>query len=282
MSVGDPPAKIVDRDYDDETFLYNIEQNMVTQRSNPEVEAVPTEPSTDTFIVDLEKEGRLRITGRASAFRIARNPKYADDPLTALAEYAARLLAHVNGKQGVGWEIVNDYTDRTIPCIIESVEIIKRRGEKYEFEYSIGVRVGDGMNPSARLVPPPVDPSGEATLAGEDLHEIEEMFMTKQQKLRTHTYSTPRPVEKNEIEALSGARREVTIRGNVPGDESVRKSFDDAIRSKIGENETVAFDSHFPGVSYDVTVVNHDGTREAGRTRIGQYNIEVIEGTTGA
>jgi len=32
----------------------------------------------------------------------------------------------------------------------------------------------------------------------------------------------------------------------------------------------------------EVVVINHDATREAGQTQIGQYNIETVEGTTGA
>ena len=281
MSTSDPPAKIKNRDFNDETFLYNVQQNMATEKSNPEVDAIYSRPSNRAFIVDLESEGRTQINGRASAFRIANDPDYSDDPLTALAEYAARLLAHVNGQQGVGWEVVNNYTGRTIPCVVEQVEVIKRRAEKYEFDYSITVLTGDGMMPPKSLDAELADPSTSARLAGEDLHEIEEMLITKKQRLRVHTYATPRPVEANEIEALSGAQRSLSIRGNIPGDESVRKSFDDAIRSKIGVNETSTFESHFPGSNLDVVIVNLDGTREAGQTQIGQYNIEAIEGITG-
>lgn len=282
MSTSDPPVRIVDRDFDEETFLYNAQQNMATQKSNPKVDAVYSRPSSEAFIVDLEKEGRTQINGRASAFRIANNPDYSNDPLTALAEYAARLLAHVNGNQGVGWEVINDYTGRTIPCVIESIEIIRRRSEKYDFEYSMTVLTGDGMMPTRRLDPETADPSTTARLAGEDLHEIEEMMITKKQRIRVHTYATPRPVEANEIEARSGAQRNITIRGNIPGDESVRESFDTAIRSKIGVNETSTFESPFPGEDLDVVIVNHDSTREAGQTQIGKYNIETVEGTVGA
>jgi len=282
MSTSDPPVKIVDRDFSDETFLYNTQQNMATRKSNPEVDAIYSRNSDEAFIVDLESEGRLQINGRASAIRISQNSSYSDDYSTALAEYAARLLAHVNGNQGVGWEVQNDYTNRDIPCVVESVEIIRRRSEKYEFQYSITILTGDGMMPDERITPETANPSTSATLAGEDLHEIEEMMITKSQRMKVHTYSTPRPVEANEIEALSGAQRNVTVRGIVPGDESTRKSFDDAIRDKIGVNETVEFDTAFPGSTYDVVIVNHDATREAGNTQIGQYNIEAVEGTVGA
>jgi len=282
MSPSRPPAKIVDRDFDDETLLYNIDQNAATRKSNPEVDAIYSRPSKNAFIVDLEQEGQLQVNGRASAFRISNDPDYSDDPLTALAEYAARLLAHVNANQGVGWRIENDYTGREIPCIIENVEIIRRRAAKYEFQYAITVRTGDGMMTPWSLDPELADPSGGARLAGEDLHEIEEMMISKRQRLRTHPYATPRPVEANEIQALSGAERNITIRGNVPGDESVRASFDESIRSKIGVNETVDFESPFPGETLEVVVINHDATREAGQTQIGQYNIETVEGTTGA
>lgn len=281
-SSRDPDVKIKSESTSEETYLFNVSQNASSQRSNPEIDAIYSRESNETFIVDLEKEDNVSINGRASGIRISRYSKYSDDPLVALAEYATRLLAHVNANQGTGWTIENDYTGRTLPVVIEEVSIVKRRAEKFEFEFNISARIGGGLMPSQPIDPEPVDPSTEARLDGESLYEIEELRITKKQRLRTHTYATPRPVEKNEIESLTGSKREISIRGNVPGDESVRKSFDDAIRSNIGVNETVTFESAFPGRDYEVVIMKLDSVREAGQTQIGQYNIEAVEGTVGA
>lgn len=282
MSVhDDPPVSLVDRDYGDETPLFNVQQNMATRRTDPYVDAVYSRPSEDTFIVSLDREGQFQINGRASAFRIAGHPDYDDDPMTALAEFAARLLAHINGNQGVGWTVVNEFTDREIDCVAEQIDVIKRRSEKFEFDYSLTLRAGSSMMPPKRLDPEVPDPSGDPRLAGRDLHEIEEMMVTKSQQVKVHTYATPRPVEANEIEALSGAQRQITIRGNIPGDESVRREFDEGIREYVGTNQETWFESHFPGDNLRVVVTEHDASREAGQTQIGQYNTTMIEGTVG-
>lgn len=275
--MPDPPARIVDRDHGAETPLYNIQQNMANRKSSPSVDAVYSNDSDETFVVTLEEQTRLQINGTASAFRIANSSDFDNDPLTALAEYACLLLAHVNANQGVGWTVENDYTGRTLNCVIEEVEVVYTRGEKYQFDYSIGARVGDGLQRAEPLSPRTADPSTTARLAGQDLHEIEEMMISKKQKMKTTTYALG-DIEANEVESLSGSRRMITIRGNIPGDESDRLTFDNAIREPIGNNETVMFESPFPGPEYEVAVVSHDATREAGKTQIGKYNTEVVEG----
>jgi len=105
--------------------------------------------------------------------------------------------------------------------------------------------------------------------------------MTKSQKLRPYTYvtaGTALDVEDNEIEARSGARRDIAIKGQVPGDESTRQTFDSDIRSYIGTDTKETLDAHFPGENYEVMVISHDATREAGVTQLGDYYTEVVQG----
>ena len=246
------------------------------------MQSIYNRESEETFIVDLEKEESVKLGGTASAFRIAQNSNYSNDPIIALAEYATRLLAHVNGGQGLGWEIVNNYTGRTLPGCIESIDISRERGAKFEFDYTLSLKVGNGINQYRSLNPETVNPSQTATIAGKDLHEVEQLGISKQTKMRVYTYATPRPVTANGIESKTGAQRDITIRGNIPGDESDRQAFDDEIRSKVGVNETVTLQTAFPGTSYDVVITNFEPTREAGTTQIGGYSIRATEGTTGA
>lgn len=279
--MSDPPVKIIDRDFGDETLLFNVQENMNTRRGKLNVNAIYSEPSAETFIISLEEQGQLQINGLASGIRISGYDRYSDDPLTALAEYAARLLAHVNGQQGIGWTVENSYTGRSIDCVVESVEIIRERTEKYEFEFALTVRVGRGLMPASPLKPERADPSTTAKLAGQDLREIEQLMITKSQKVKVHTYAL-HDADENEVEAKTGARRRITLKGNVPGDEADRKVFDTELRAKIGENNTATFESPFPGGNYDVVVENHNSTREAGVTQLGKYSIEVVEGTIGS
>lgn len=279
--MADPPITLTDKDGSETTFLFNTEENMNQRDSDPTVDAIYSFNSDQVFIVSLEESAQFEIRGKATGFRIATYSGYSDDPLTALAEYAARLLAHVNGNQGTGWTLENTYTNVTLDCVIEEIQIIRRRSEKFEFEWNLTARAGRGMMPHQTLSPETVNTSTTATLGGTDLHDIEELMITKSQRLRVHTYvtaGTALSVEDNEIEARSGARRDVAIRGKVPGSESVRDSFDTNIRSYIGTDNTETFDSPFPGQDYTVMVISHDSTREAGITQVGDYYTEVVEG----
>lgn len=273
-----PPVKIVDRDGGSrDTLLYNVQENMRTRTSDPSVDSIYSRDSEETFIVSLEEKGSVRIKGTATGVRLSGDANYSNDPLTALTQYVERITAYANPKQGIGWEVVNDYTGRTIPCIVEQVEIIMRRGEKYQAEFTIEVLRGDGMMPQQDISTGAVSPSTTSTLAGQDLHEVEELLVNKRLKMRQHTYAL-HDADENEVEARSGARQDFIIKGNVPGSESTRKTFDDNIDGPIGNNESVTYSSGFMGKDYNVVIQSHDSTREAGVTQLGGYYIEATEG----
>lgn len=283
VTIDDPPVSIDDRDGAGSTYLWNVQQHRASYKGDVQTDAIYSRPSDEAFLVSLEKEEDFQINGRATGPRLSRHYAYSDDPLEALAEYAARLLAHINGNQGDGWTLSNDYTGRSIDCVMEEVTIIKRRSEKYEFDFSIRFRSGTSMMPYKSLDIRPTNPTTTTQIAGKDLGEVEEMMITKRQDLLTHAYvGTGRTAEDNEIEARSGAVQEVSLRGSIPGAEADRQTIDDAIRSRTGQQTISTLDLAFPGYSLDGMVKAHEPSREAGRTRVGQYELSFVEGTAGS
>lgn len=277
--MSSPPVTLVDRDaFDSSIPLFNVQQNRNSTNSQPDIDSIYSHASDQAFIVTLEQTGSLTINGRASGIRISNHSDYSNDPLTALAEYAAELIAHIDGQQGTGFRIENDHTGRDTNCILEEVTIIRRRAEKYEFDYSIEARKGRQSFMLVSVIDPDsVNPSSGADLGGLDLHEIEEIMWTVKQNLHVSTYAK-RDASENEVVAQSGAELHITIRGSIPGDESTRKNFDTTIADHIGKNNATTFNSAFPGTSHEVVVLSHDAAREAGRTKIGQYEIDLVEG----
>lgn len=279
--MSTPPTRLEDRDGSAITHLWNPQENSAERRSSPDIHPVYSDDSEDTFIVSLEESSQIQLGGEATAFRIAQQSQYSNDPLTALAEWSARLLAHVNGQQGTGWTLYNDYTNRQLIGIVEKVELSRKRSEKYQVDWDLTLRVGSGMMPHQPLDPVVADPSNAAFIDNQEMHEIEELTIEKKQEVELHAYAL-HDYDENEIEGKSGAMKTITARGSIPGSETYRKDFDDHIRSRIGENYEVTYDSAFPGDSLDAVVTNYSATREAGTTQIGGYRVEMTEGTIGS
>jgi hypothetical protein len=82
----------------------------------------------------------------------------------------------------------------------------------------------------------------------------------------------------NLIKDTAGATRRITIVGRATGTKTERNSFDQAIRDHIGQDTTVSYQTAFPGHSLDVMVANYESSRQAGRTRLGEYSLDLIEG----
>lgn len=276
-----PPLRLESREEDVTIHLWNASNPSRKRQANPTVDSIYAHDSDETFVVSLEEKGKDTIPGRASAFRLAKHSQYSDDPLTALAEYAARLLAMVDGQQGIGWTVYNDWSGRQTNVVVESVEVIRRRAEKYEFEYSISLRTGESINPFAPYSPEAVNPQDLAKFDGQTLHEVEEMRISKKEKQETYAYitaGTSFTVEDNEIMSKTGAMREIQVKGTVPGDEATRKAFDDFMRTRLASDTAYPFENAFPGSTWQSHIVNYDASREAGVTQTGSYNAELVEG----
>lgn len=277
---GPPPITIEDRASTYSVDLYNTREHQPSRRSDPRVDAIFSDDSDETFLVGIEESEDIEITGSASANRVHQDVGDPDGPLTSLAFWSRALISMVNGQQGTGWTITNDYTGRTLDCVIEAATITRERGAPFEVEWSLTLQVGSGIMPHTMPGPTSPTPTSPGTIAGQDLHEIETLMISKRQQLTPHTYAFHDPQE-NEVEAESGAIEEISIHGTVPGPESDRKTFDDAIRAEIGENNTVTFEEPFPGRTIDVMPTQLIGTREAGVTELGDYRIEAVRGITG-
>lgn len=272
-----PPVRVEDRDGSSQMYLWNIQKNSARRMARPRVDAIFSTDSDETFLASYEEEERIQIEGTATGLRIAQRNDYSDDPLEALGEWGSYLLSHVNGNQGRGWTFTNEYTGRSLPGVFESVDLVRRRAEPYQVEYSITVRIGNGLMPEIPPEGSDVTPRTDPTVDGENLHEIESLRINKRQKMNVHKYPFHDP-EDNDVEADTGARKEIEIRGNVPGDESVRTDFDSTFRERAGVNEIVEYRSSFPGTTLDVMVGDFESTREAGVTQLGGYALTLIEG----
>jgi len=285
--MSTPPVVLKDKNSSSQTYLWNVGQNQSMRNASPQIDSIYSQDSDETFIVSMVESEEIRLMGSASGLRLARSGRFSNDPLQALAEWTVRMFGHVNGNQGEGWVLENDFTGRTLEGVIEEFQMTRNRTEKYQVDYSLGFRVGQGMMPDSGLSEPPASPSDEGTLAGHSLGEMEQYMETKRQQLETHEYVTGGDddeglsFEDNEIEAQSGATREIMIQGSIPGDEETRQAFDDAVRNAIGKLDTVTYRSPFPGRELEVIPTSFESTREAGITQLGEYMVELIEGTAG-
>lgn len=282
-----PPIVVEHTDKPVSLPLINLDQGIEQRQANPTVDSIYRLDSHETFVVSLESKGKYNIRGTASAPRLASMSEYSDDPKMALAEFGARLMSLVNGSQGRGWDLKHNY--RNIPDvrgIIEEVTLIKRRTEALQVQFSLTWAAGRGIagyeTPQARK--PEVQ--DKAYLGGDkvskfNLHEIEEMRMTKSQDIEVYAYVTATgslDYTDNEILSKSGAKRRIRIKGNVGGDESVRTTFDNNVQSLIGTDKEYLFDPHYPCTPMSVTVESFDSSREAGQTQLGSYSLSLIEG----
>lgn len=277
-----PSIRLIDRDNEEEdTYLWNAQEVEPRRRSDPRVDSIYGEDSEDAFLIGLEERETIAVNGTASAFRLAKEERYSDDPLVALAEYASRLLAHVNGRQGTGWEYRNEFTDHIQPVMIEEVDIIRSRSEKYEFQYYLEANVGFGIDTLSDLAPRPVDPMSDPSVGGESLGEIEQMMITRRQTMVQHAYAL-HDVGESDVESQEGAIETIEIQGGIPGDEADRQEFESSMRSLVGSNVTAVYESSFPGYEQEVMVSSFSPSREAGLVEYGGYTMQLIEGTIGS
>jgi len=257
--------------------LWNGQESRSQTQGNVKVDNIPSSNSEDTLLTGLEASESLTYTGTATGNRLSEQSAFSDEPETALAEWLVTAEAYLNGRQGDGYDLVDDNRGRTIHGILGTFGWQRSRGARYEVQWNLELVRGNGLMPYRSPNIPSPNPQEKAFLDGVDLGSIRELQETKEQPVEPvplHALSGP---ENYEVLDDGGAQRSITIVGEVAG-ETRLDEFDANMQSIVGRDQIVTFEEAFPGRSLEVMVQNYDSVRSSGRTRIGEYSIEMTEG----
>ena len=260
------------------TRLWNVQEWRDSSNGSVRIDAIYGDNAEQTLLTGLESVEEIEITGTASGYRLANEGGYSNDPVTALAEWVAEVESYVNGRQGEGWTLEDTRTGDTQNSIIELFGFQREAGAKYEVSWDLSMVNAQAMMADSPSSPEDVSPSTTATLDGIDLDSVDVWREQKRQDVEVYPIAFAQEGE-NEALANSGAYRQVMIRGERTGTYQERGDFDDSMKSLIGQDNIVTYSSSFPGREMDVMVKEYESTEEAGLTRIGEYILELVEGT---
>lgn len=235
--------------------------------------------STEAYLTSLEQQGNVTIQGAVTAGRLTGTAGFSSDPATALAEWAATLETFVDGAQGDGYQLQRGYRGDSFQGLIPTVQYTFRGGETYEIGYSLEFLRGQGTALQGAKTVPTVSPGGSLVLDGTTIPSFQEFQMEKSENLEVYRRTFAESPDDNDVYSNAGATRTIRITGRVEGDASARNTFDAAISDSIGQDELVTLEEPFTGRSFEGMIRNYDATDEAGRTRLGDFGIEFVEGT---
>jgi hypothetical protein len=243
-----------------------------------DVAMTPTFDSNEAYLSGMTEVHNQSITGLATGSRLSRQSDFSSDPVTALAEWVQRVMALVDGQQGEGYTLTHDERGLETTVVLESFAWTRRGGESFEVEWELAYQIGEGIMVDRDTQPNTASPSSTWTLDGRDLQYPKEYREEKRQRLDTDAMLFADSAEQNVITDESSPVRTITITGRHTGTRSERQAFDDHFRSLIGQDQIVTYESAFPGHSLDIMVNTYESVLEAGRTRVGDYALELIEG----
>lgn len=233
-----------------------------------------------TFLTALEQSGRVTISGVATGNRISDESGFSNDYDTALAEWVLQLEALVNGQQGDGYQLSRDYRNDTINGTIETAEWTRRGGEVWEVGWNMEIVRGDGAGPYDQVTwsLPGTATTGSYEVAGETLSNVREFQVEKTQPFEQYRRAFADSPDENDLLADAGALRRITVIGEVEGTETERNNFDDSLTSSIGQDTSVTVRDKLTGRELSGFVDSYDATDEAGRSRLGEFAVEVVAG----
>jgi hypothetical protein len=261
--------------------LWQAQEDRDERDANLDISAFAGSNSDETFLAGLTQQHEAQVTGTATGFRLARQPDYSDDPVLALAEWVQEMMAFVNGKQGTGLTLEHDERGLTRSIIAKSFGWTRESGAKYEVSWDFAFRIGEGVMVSEEPTPREAYKQSTWALDGIDLQHPIDYREEKREQLTTAPMVFADTPEENVVKEDSAPVRTIRINGRHTGTRSERNQFDDQIRSLIGQDTIVTYESAFPGHDLDVMVNSYESTREAGLTRLGEYSLELIQGVTG-
>jgi hypothetical protein len=233
-----------------------------------------------TLVQSFTQRDRIDVTGVATGPRLAADAEYADDPRRAVAQWALQLQAWVNGQQGSdGFLFDSPERDESTQVFIESITQTWGQGAPLEVGYDLTLVVGTSdMRPSDPSVSAPTL-SSSVSFAGQDLGHIERWEVEIQEGFDVFALALPESAEQNQLLASTGPIRRWTLVGTEIGDATARTNFDQNIRNEIATSESATLTTPF-GKAYQAQVDDYESTRSAGLTRVGEYQLSLIQGST--
>lgn len=266
--------------------LLGASESMSEAEADPDLFPYPNARSEENIIVTLSQSEVVTLTGTASAMRLARDGSWPDDPVEALAEWVARFEQFVNGGQGDGYTLTDDDRNRQFNVFVGNLSWDRYLGEKFEVDWSMQLIRGGVVDHDVSYSPQSTSPDDTMGITSVDgtTHVLPSPGEVRLERSQRFEYF-PLPqfedpdYDENEIVAIEGAVREVTIMGSIADDVQGRNEFDNEMREIIGGNNPVTLWLPFPGYAISGVVEHYDSIREAGHTRLGDYALTVIEGT---
>lgn len=260
--------------------LLNAQESQRAIAGDTDVSAPITQDRGDVLLTQLTGSERATIVGDATGNRISNLAGYSSDPETALAEWAIDLEQTCHSQQGGAHQLVDDDRSETVDVVVENVTWQREMGQPFDVRYVVSVAFGDSPGSYTGLADETASPGSAATLAGQDMGTIVTKMVEIEQPFDEFAIAYADQFDNaNSYVAGGGSTRRFTITGQITG-ATARNNFDDHVRSLVANNNTVTYNEAWPGRALDVIVNDYESTHEAGNTRLGDYNIELIEGRT--
>lgn len=259
--------------------LWNAEELRSERSAALNASPITGTEAAQTYLTSLEQDARATLTGTVTAPRLARDSRFASDPVTALAEWAVQFEAFVNGGQGDGYTLERQYRSDSYQGVIESAQWTRAGGEPYELRWNATFIRGIGTGVENSVAPASVSPGGTITLDGTALPNVREFQIEKSQSFEVYRRAFAETPGDNDIFSDAGATRRITVLGRVTGDAAARNSFDGTITQTLGQDELVTLRDALTGRTFTGMLDSYDATDEAGRTRLGDFALEFVEGS---
>jgi len=259
--------------------LYNAQTLRNDRQAQVNASPFTGDDSEETYLTALENDGRIEIQGAVTGPRLARSASWPSDPQVALGEWAATLDAFVNGAPGNGFTLTLDYRNQSFAGVPETVQWTARGGEVWELGYSFTYLLGDAVGLTDPVTPTTASAGGDLVIDGTTIPSFREFSSQKEQPLNMARIAFADSPEDNTISTEGGVTRTLTATGQFAGDAAARNSFDAALKDTVGQDTLVDVQDPFTGRTYTGMISSYESTDEAGLTRLGEWGLEVIEGT---
>jgi len=273
-----PAPTLTDKNSSFSLTLYNSQQAQDNRNAGLNVTAPTFQDSDATILTALEQQGRATISGVATAPRLSRQAAFSADPRTALAEWYAKLLAVVNGRQGSGYTIDVPSKNTTYDGLVQTAAATVRGGEflqvDWDIEFVRGVAVDVQSDPSPVSVSP-----GEYRIASTVPDAITEWQVEDSQGVETYRRTFAENGGDNDLGSSVGATRRIRVIGQVDGTVAERNQFDADITDTLGQDTLITLRDALTGRTFEGMLDSYDATDESGLTRLNEYAIEFVEGT---
>lgn len=270
---------LYDRASGSELPLYNVQSIRNDRQGSVNSTPFIGDDSEETFVTSLENGQSFDIQGVTTAQRLSRLGAWPSDPQQARAEWIAELDSFVNGAPGSGYELRRDYRSDSFVGVPEDVTWTVRGGEAFEVGYTVQFRVGDPVGLSAGTNPTTGTHGGDIKVDGTTVPTFREFQSQKSQNLTVARRAFASDPSENDITTDSGVTRTVRIVGEIEGTESERNTFDSNLAGSIGQDTIIDVEDPFTGRTYSGVVRSYESTDEAGVTRLGEFGVEVVEGS---